>query len=225
MVTAERLLMSKCLRGLKPAPYVGCIGLIAMAAALPVRAQSDGFVPLFDGTLAGWTVESAPAGTFAVQDGVLRVEGSNGWLRSERQYGDFILRLEFRSVTPDADSGIFIRTIGDRPFMRGWPNNGYQVQVRDPSRPSPFPPVGGLFRHGTPPGDATLDTDAVGRLFTGTGEWQTLEIDVQGDRLVVRLNGDDVLTAANMQNAPGYIGIQAEAGVMEYRAILIASQR
>jgi hypothetical protein len=191
------------------------------AGSLPLRAQSEGFVALFDGTLDGWVVENTTAGNFTVHDGVLRVEGPNGWLRSERRYADFVLRVEFRSVTPDADSGIFIRAIGDTPFMRGWPNNSYQVQVRDPARPSPFPPVGGLFRHGTPQGETALDQEAVTRLFTGTGEWQVLEIDLEGDRLIVRLNDGEVLKAANIMNSPGYIGIQGEAGVVEYRAIEI----
>lgn len=194
------------------------------AGASPLRGQSEGFVSLFDGTLNGWVVENTTAGNFTVSNDVLRVEGPNGWLRSERQYGDFALRIEFRSVTPDADSGVFIRAVGDTPFMRGWPNNSYQVQVRDPSMPSPFPPVGGLFRHGTAAGETSLDQEAVTRAFSGTGEWQVLEIDVAGDRLLVRLNGTEVLKAGNILNSPGYIGIQGETGVMEYRVIEISER-
>jgi hypothetical protein len=189
-----------------------------------LHAQSEDVVPLFTESLDGWTVEPAGAPNFTVADGVLRVDGPSGWLKSERQYGDFLLRTEFRFVTPNADSGIFIRAIGDTPFMRNWPNNSYQVQVRNPSTQSPFPPVGGLFRHGTPPGETTLDQEAVTRAFTGTGEWQTLEIDLQGERLIVRLNGTQVLTAAGIGNSPGHIGVQGEVGVVEYRSIEIVER-
>jgi hypothetical protein len=186
------------------------------------RAQSrNGFVPLFDGTLNGWVVENTQAGNFKLAGGVLHVEGPNGWVRSMRRYEDFSLRVEFRFMTPDADSGIFLRAAGDTQFLRGWPNQSYQVQVRNPSTPSKFPPVGGLFRHGMPPGDATLDEQAVNRLFRGTGVWQVLEIELIADRLLVRLDGGEVLRAGGMSRISGYIGVQGEAGVVEYRAIQI----
>jgi hypothetical protein len=200
-----------------------CMAMLA-AAALAPTAQSEDFVPLFTGTLEGWEVVPDGAPNFTVADGLLRVDGPSGWLKSERRYGDFLLRTEFRFVTSNADSGIFIRAIGDTPFMRNWPNNSYQVQIRNPSTPSPFPPVGGLFRHGTPQGDTDMDEEAVTRAFTGTGEWQTLEVDVRGEQLVVRLNGTQVLTAANIGNSPGHIGVQGEVGVVEYRAIEIAER-
>lgn len=201
-------------------PLMVCAALAVLACGL--RAQSrDGFVPLFDGTLNGWAVQNTDAGNLRVVGGVLRVEGPNGWLRSERRYQDFALRVEFRFVTPEADSGIFLRAAGDTQFLRGWPNNSYQVQVRNPSTPSKFPPVGGLFRHGMPPGETKLDEAAVQRLFKGTGAWQTLELEVANDQLVVRLDGTEVMRAGSISRVPGYIGIQGEAGAVEYRAIEI----
>ena len=198
----------------------GCAVLAVLCGG--VRAQTpDGFVSLFDGTLKGWVVENTDAGNIRIVDGVLRAEGPAGWLRSERRYQDFALRVEFRFVTPDADSGIFVRVAGDSEFLRGWPNNSYQVQVRNPSTPSRFPPVGGLFRHGMPPGETDFDEAAAERLSTGTGVWQTLDVEVAGERLVARLNGTEVMRAGNISRASGYIGIQGETGAVEYRAIAI----
>jgi hypothetical protein len=202
----------------------------------PVRLKADtthnssaqaanGFVSLFDGTLRGWVIENTDAGNFMVRDRVLRVEGPGGWLRSERRYGDFVLRMQFRFITPDADSGIFVRAAGDSSFMRGWPNNSYQVQVRMPSTPSRLPPVGGIFRHGMPGGETVFEAATVEKISGGIGEWQTLEIDVAGDRLIVRFNGTDVTRAANILNSPGYIGIQGEAGALEYRSIEMKEPR
>lgn len=177
-------------------------------------------VSLFDGTLRGWTVQNSDAGNFAVRDGVLRVEGPRGWLRSGRQYGDFSLQTEFRFVTPDADSGLFVRAVEDGgEFGPGWPNRAYQVQIRNPLTPSRFPPVGGLFRHGMPPGEITFDPALVDKLARGTGEWQTLEVDVEGARLTARFNGTEVLRAGNIANPRGYIGLQGETGVVEFRSI------
>jgi hypothetical protein len=197
---------------------------IVAACCCAIQAQSAAFTPLFDGTLHGWVVENSDAGNFRISGNVLHVEGPAGWLRSERQYGNFVLRTEFRFVTPDADSGIFVRAAGKDQFLRGWPNNSYQVQVRNPSTESRFPPVGGLFRHGMPPGETWFDEAGVRKLFGGTGAWQTLEIEVNGARLAARFNGSEVLRAANIAPTPGYIGIQGEAGIVEYRTIEISSR-
>ena len=202
-------------------PVVVACAVLALVADARGRAQT--FVPLFDGTLKGWTIENTTAGNITVTGGVLRVEGPSGWLRSERQFTDFTMRLQFRFLTPDADSGIFFRTAGKTQFIRGWPNNGYQVQIRNPISKSPFPPVGGLFRHGMPPGDLVFDEALVTKLSRGTGEWQDLEFTVTGETLTVRLNGTEVTRAANVVRQPGFIGIQAEAGGLEFRSIEILS--
>lgn len=66
----------------------------ALVAAASGRAQ-DQFVPLFDGTLKGWVIENTTANNFTVTNGVLRVEGPSGWIRTERQFTDFTARLQF----------------------------------------------------------------------------------------------------------------------------------
>ena len=184
-------------------------------------AQSDEFVPVFDGTFDGWTIENTDADNFTIVDGILHVEGGGGWLRSDRQYSDFVLRSEFRWLTSDADSGIYVRAVADSEFVRGWPNNSYQVQVRDPAGESRFPPVGGLFRHGTPAGESELDEDAVIDSYLGTRKWHVIQIEVVGDLLTVRLNGTQIGHANNIVNPTGYIGVQSELGTIEYRSIEI----
>ena len=59
------------------------------------------------------------------------------------------------------------------------------------------------------------------KIFRGLNEWQALEIDVAGDQLIVRLDGQQITRAANIGNSPGYVGIQGEAGALEYRNIEI----
>jgi hypothetical protein len=193
-------------------------GLVALLLA----AQAAGaFTPLFRGTFEGWSIQGTSAGNFSLRDRILHVEGPDGWLRSDRQYGDFTLRAEFRFLTDDADSGIYVRAVGATPFMRGWPNQSYQVQVRNPAGQSRFPPVGGLFRHGMPDGELLFEEAAAARLSKPTGEWQTIEIDAIADKLTVRLNGSELSRAANIANPRGYIGIQGEAGALEFRSVEI----
>ncbi len=199
--------------------------LLTVTAALTANvacAQNDTFTPLFDGTFSGWTIQNTSHENFTIEDGILRVAEPEGWLRSDRQYGDFLLRIDFRFLTENADSGIFVRAVADSDFIRGWPGNSYQVQLRNPLGESPFPPVGGVFRHGTPQGEIEFDPADAARLSTGTGEWQTLQIELQGDELTVWLNNELLSRAFNIVNERGYIGIQGETGVVEFRAIEIA---
>ena len=187
-----------------------------------VFGQSSGeLVSLFDGTLDGWAIENSEEGNFTVNNGILHVEGSQGWLRSDGRYSDFLLRAEFRFLTDDTDSGIYVRAVADAEFIRGWPGNSYQVQVRNPIGESRFGPVGDLFRHQTPPGNLDFDPDLSGRTSTGTGEWQTIEIEAVGATLTVRLNGTLLSRADNIANPTGYIGIQSELGAIEFRTIEI----
>lgn len=198
--------------------------LATLVVPMPQARAATEYEALFDGqSLAGWSlVNDAP---ISAEGGVLRVEGSSGWLRSEKPYGDFALRAEFRFLTDDADSGLFVRVAEDGgEFVFGWPNDSYQIQLRNPLGQSPFPPIGGLLRHGRPPGETSFDPADAARLSRGTGEWQTLDVEVVGDTLTVSLNGEVLTEAAGVSNASGYIGLQAERGVLEFRSIEIAER-
>jgi hypothetical protein len=46
-----------------------------------------------------------------------------------------------------------------------------------------------------------------------------MEIEAIGARLTVRLNGIEIGSADNIVNAAGFIGVQSEVGVTEYRRI------
>jgi hypothetical protein len=48
-----------------------------------------------------------------------------------------------------------------------------------------------------------------------------LEIDVVGQELTVRLNDVELTRATSIDNPRGHIGIQAETGALEFRAIEI----
>jgi 3-keto-disaccharide hydrolase len=176
---------------------------------------------LLDDSLTRWTIENTSAGNFRMAEGVLEVREPDGWLRSRKRYADFELIVEFRFMTDDADSGIFVRAVGDRAFRRGWPNQSYQVQLRNPAGESPFPPVGGLFRHGMASGATEYDEDLARQSSRPTGEWQSLTVRAQGQTLNVSLNDVPVTRARGIANPTGYIGIQGETGTLEFRSIRI----
>jgi hypothetical protein len=97
------------------------------------------------------------------------------------------------------------------------------VQARDVTRNQSTNPIliGNIYRHGNAGGQTNFDSTAALRAAKPTGEWQMLEIEVRGDSLNVTLNGTVVTRAAALANPRGYVGLQGEAGVVEYRTIEI----
>jgi hypothetical protein len=205
-----------------PHPILLSCLVIALAATSAASQTPADFEPLFDGeTLTGWAVGNG--GNVSVGDGVLRVEGPEGWVRSERELGDFELRLEFRLMTDGADSGVFVRAAATETFGRGWPSPSYQVQLRDINQPSRFLPLGQVYRHGTPDGETEYAEDVVSSLYRGIGAWHELWIEVSGEHLTVTLDEEEIVQARGLTEPFGFIGFQAESGVVEYRSIRLRS--
>ena len=199
-----------------PAHYLSNVDCLKLQST-----QQLSFTQLFSGSFDGWTITDTESNNFSIADGTLLVEGPDGWLKSDREYGDFELDVEFRFMTDDADSGIFVRATGTEPFSRGWPNQSYQVQMLNPLGGSPYPPVGALFRHGMPDGETTYKDELVREISEPTGVWQTLFITAHGSEVSASLNGVSVMNAQNITNPSGYIGIQGETGAVEFRSLKI----
>lgn len=94
----------------------------ALADAGVKLAAEPGFVSLFDGkSLAGWRPDDAfsiarhepPGGRWSVENGAIvgtvDAAGHGGFLRSERSFKNFILRMQVKLDYP-IDTGVFLRT-------------------------------------------------------------------------------------------------------------------
>jgi TonB family protein len=110
-----------------PKAVIAVGAFVVLATARPARAQD--FVSIFNGTnLTGWKVENASGD---VRDGVVHVGNGNGWVRTERPYSDFVLKLDVRvgGEGEDATAGIFVRSWPTFDDMSS-PNNGSRVTVK-----------------------------------------------------------------------------------------------
>src|SRR5690349_485064 len=106
--------------------------LLLLVCVSPALADDKAakFENLFDGkTLAGWHVMNK--GKFEATDGVIQLRGGSGWLRSDREYEDFVLKLEVRWLKPRQDSGIFLRASKEG---NNWPNRKVEVQCENSPR-------------------------------------------------------------------------------------------
>ncbi|MCI0463258.1 MAG: DUF1080 domain-containing protein [Gemmataceae bacterium] len=171
----------------------------------------EGFTSLFNGKdLTGWHIENK--GKFSVKGGMIFLDKGRGWLRSDKEYQDFELRLDFRCLNEKADSGIFIRASKEG---KDWPAKNYQVQTIDADS------MGNIFTAGLSKAKVKRDTTKTKRVRKKLGEWQSLAITAQGDRFEVKLNGETITTGTGLAVQPGYIGLQGEGGQLEFKNLRI----
>lgn len=131
---------------------------------------------LFNGKdLDGW--KQAGPGRFVIVDGLLKTEGGMGLLWYTRaKVGHSKLRVVFKLTSKEADSGVFIR-IPKKPTEPWMPvNRGYEVEIGD--WPDDYSCTGVLYTF----------TKALARPIKPMGEWNTLEITIDGPRTIVYLN-------------------------------------
>jgi type 1 glutamine amidotransferase len=215
--------------------------IVGLLPGYQVRAVDNeapgGFVSLFNGKdLVGWQVPAGDNGHWQVVDGVIDYDAQSEAsgdksLWSDREYGDFILQVdwrlkeapylnknipyilpdgthardthgkELRMALPDADSGVFLRGDGK-----------YQVNIW-------CWPIGSGEMYGIRTDPATapeLRAAATPRTQADkpVGEWNHFEITVQGKTVKVVLNGKTVIPRATIPDLParGRLAFQHHGG-------------
>jgi len=154
---------------------------------------------------------------WSVENGELVNDGHGLFLTSDKNYGDFELLLDYKTV-PLADSGI---------YLRGCP----QVQIWDYTETAKFPlgankGSGGLWNNspGAPGKDPLVKAD---KPF---GEWNHFRIVMAGARVWVWLNGQPTVVGATMENyfnralpvpPRGPIQLQTHGGEIRWRNVFI----
>src|SRR5579859_8148258 len=84
------------------------IALLPLTITLPAgdeKKSDDGFVPMFNGKdLTGWVNVNCAPGTFYVKDNEIITTGKpTGYLRTEKQYENFIAEFDWKHVPPKPD--------------------------------------------------------------------------------------------------------------------------
>jgi hypothetical protein len=197
-----------------------------------VRTQ-DGFTPLFNGRdLSGWKIPAGDNGHWRVADGVIDYDAESEAagdkeLWSEKSFGDFVLRLDWRIkatpyvnpnvyilkpdgnhkkdadgkdiklAVPDSDSGIFLR-------------GASKAQVNIWAWPAGSGEVYGYRTDDKMPAEVRAGVTPKRNADRDIGQWNTFEITMRGDRLTVVLNGIEVIVNAQLPGiaARGPIALQ-----------------
>ena len=188
--------------------------LLTFATLAPAGEVEDGFKPLFDGeTLDGWTQKGGEA-EYSVQDGAIVGKAvprtPNSFLCTEREYGDFELRLDFK-CDPRLNSGIMFRAQSSPDYKDGRVH-GYQCEI-DPSDRAASAGIYDEARRGwlfptkeDPDGFANYKRRA-GHAYNVDG-WNAYIIRCEGDRITTTINGLEAADLTDATDAKGFIGLQ-----------------
>ena len=152
---------------------------------------------LFNGKdLTGWTVYGTEK--WYVEKGLLVSESGPdkgyGYLGTTAEYGDFEVELEFKQEA-NGNSGVFIRSTVDGAKVSGW-----QVEVAPPGNDT-----GGIYEsYGR---GWLIKPDPEKDKALKFGEWNTMRIVVQGDRVISYVNGVEMVNYADEKIGAGKGGV------------------
>ena len=184
--------------------------IFVVAAVVAKAPPQSEWVSLFNGKdLTGW--KSNGAEKWVVEQGTILCESAAnkyGYLTTEKTYRDFHLRLKFQGEAA-GNSGVFLRAriTGIDP-EHGPDIEGMQVEVD----PNVGKHTGGLYESG---GRGWVAMPAAeGEQALKPGEWNDLEVFVEGHHIMTQLNGVKVVdfTDPAPKFTDGVIGLQIHTG-------------
>ncbi len=203
---------------------------LTLAAGITLFAADkelpEGFTPLFNGKdLSGWKVPAGDNGHWKVIDGVIdydarsesRAQDKSLW--TEKSFGDFVLRVDWRLKTdpgfrhpvqiilpdgshkkgPDGkDETVEIDDVDSGIYLRG----SSKSQVNIWMWPIGSGEVWGYRTDRSVPPEVRAGVTPKKKADRRRGEWNTFEITMKGDRLWVNLNGEEVISNAQLPGVP-----------------------
>ena len=167
------------------------------------------WTPLFNGkNLDGWQAYGAEK--WVADHGTIfgdSTSGKYGYLLTKKTYKNFEIRLKF-NCTMEGNSGLFFHSkiTGENPKW-GPDIVGLQAEI-DPARHS-----GGIYESGGR-GWVALPTAEGEKAIKPVGQWNSMEVRVEGDHIVTHLNGIKIVdyTYKPAKYTDGHIALQIHTG-------------
>jgi hypothetical protein len=202
-----------------------------------VSAQSnDCFASLFNGKdLTGWVDVNTTPDTWKVKDGLLVCSGKPiGVMRSEKQYENFVLHIEWRHMKAGGNSGVFVWSEGFVPERKRLPK-GMEVQMLEldwvnlhkrNGKPNHIGYVSGeLFGAGglkaTPDNPRGSRSMSLELRCEGKGEWNVYDVVCVDGTVKLSINGKFVNSIRNSSVRKGYLCLESEGSEVHFRNIRI----
>jgi hypothetical protein len=208
----------------------------ALATGQGAAQTAQGFVDLFNGRdLTGWVNVNTEKDTWRVRDGILICSGHPiGVMRSEKQYENFVLHVEWMHTEPGGNSGVFIWSDAN-PNPKSRLPNGVEVQMleldwpRLNTRDGKVPPSayvhGELFGVGgvktvpdNPRGERSMSIEERAK---GRGHWNTYDVVAVDGVVKLAVNGVFVNGVSKSTQKKGYLCLESEGAEIHFRNIRI----
>ena len=205
------------------------------AVAEPTTAGH--FVDLFNGKdLTGWVDVNTSPETWRVEDGLLKCTGHPiGVMRTEKQYENFILHVEWRHMEAGGNSGVFIWSEGTVPEGRRLPK-GMEVQMLELEWPVLHPDKNGnpapiAYVHGelfganglttTPDNPRGERSKSIENRCLGKGQWNYYDVVAVDGTVKLSVNGKFVNGVSKASIKKGYLCLESEGAEIHFRKIQI----
>lgn len=172
------------------------------------------WTPLFNGkNLDGWKAYGAEK--WVAENGTIlgdSTSGKYGYLVTDKTYKNFDVRLKF-NCSLEGNSGLFFHSkiTGENPKW-GPDIVGLQAEI-DPARHS-----GGIYESGGR-GWVALPTAEGEKAIKPVGQWNSMEVRVEGNHIVTHLNGVQIVdyTYSPAKYTDGHIALQIHTGQHGFR--------
>ncbi len=215
------------------ARFATLIAPLTVAALLPARAVADRaptWRPLFNGKdLSGWVRVNCAPRTFTVREAMIVSTGvPTGVLRSDRQYENFELELEWRHMKPRGNAGLFVWSgpvpVRGKPFTRA-----IEVQILDGRNTANYTSHGDVFaiqgatmKPDRPhPGGWTTRCLPSERRCKPAGQWNHYRVVCKDGAVQLAVNGKVVSGGSECSWRKGYICLESEGSECHFRNIRI----
>ena len=204
--------------------------LLSIFLMLSISSFAQKQESLFNGKdLKGWTIfvddkTIDPNEFFYVKNGLIETLGVPvGYIRTNKEYSNYHLHIEWRYPEEPTNSGIFLHTTKpDKIWIAH-----YQAQLKHEN-------AGDFIVHGVGV-SATIDesvyvsTEEVKPLIAKmhdsnekkAGEWNSYDIICKGNTIEIKVNGLLQNKATNCSLTKGAIGMQAEGSKIQFRNLWI----
>jgi hypothetical protein len=192
------------------------------------------FRDLFNGKdLTGWVNVNTDEKTWTVKDGLLICSGHPiGVMRSDRQYENFVLHIEWRHMEAGGNSGVFVWSDA-KPGERNRLPNGVEVQMLELDfinlRARDGVPLTDSYVHGELFGVGGVKTipdnprgersSSLEKRCKGRGQWNTYTVVAVDGVIKLAVNGKFVNGISKSTQKKGYLCLESEGAEIHFRNI------
>lgn len=215
---------------------------LGLALILSLGSGAHGSEPLqwrdlFNGKdLTGWVDVNTSPETWSVKDGLLVCKGKPiGVMRSDKQYENFLLHIEWRHMEAGGNSGVFAWSEGSVPAGRNLPK-GMEIQMLELDwvnqhklKDGSLPPI--AYVHGELFGANGLKTvpdnprgersKSIENRCKGKGEWNEYDVVCVDGTVKLSVNGKFVNGVSKASVKKGYLCLESEGAEIHFRNIRI----